>query len=149
MVDGSDATIGELHCVSAAKSRNRRIIRRLSRLLFAAIFAAFFVSIGTQIRAHQLFGFSKKVESVPASVVLTIKAWKLFPWDFQIRQQLFVTLSRAMDSDKIRLDRSAYELAWKVSASASPYFLLISKHKRQANEVVFNNPTPVPITDGE
>jgi hypothetical protein len=92
-----------------------------------------------QIRAHQYFALSKVAPNLATAAVANIKAHQLFRWDFQIRQQLFVTLSKAMESKQFQMNRDAYELAWKISASASPYFLLIEKHKRSSDEKVFSS----------
>ena len=109
------------------------------RLCAAALFAFLLVSICQQIRAHQYFSLSKVAPNLAIAAVANIKAHQLFRWDFQIRQQLFVTLSKAMESKQFKMNRNAYELAWKISASASPYFLLIEKHKRSSDEKVFSS----------
>ena len=123
----------------ATESSLKRGLCGVFRLCAAALFAFFLVSICQQIRAHQYFSLSKVAPNLAIAAVANIKAHQLFRWDFQIRQQLFVTLSKAMESKQFTMNRDAYELAWKISASASPYFLLIEKHKRSSDEKVFSS----------
>ena len=127
--------------LSASESSLKRGFCGVFRLCAAALFVAFMASFWQQIRAHQYFAIAKVAPDLAIAAVANIKAHQLFRWDFQIRQQLFVTLSKAMESKQFKMNRDAYELAWKISASASPYFLLIEKHKRSSDEKVFSSTT--------
>lgn len=56
-----------------------------------------------------------------AAVAANVRAYELAPWDFRIRYQMYPTLVKASTQANVVVKPSAYDKAWKISASASPY----------------------------
>lgn len=61
--------------------------------------------------------------------VANIRAYQLFPWDAQIRQQLFVTVVAA-EGKGIKLGPNVYEQALRIAETSSPHHPFIQMHKR-------------------
>lgn len=64
----------------------------------------------------------------------TITAFKTYPYDWEIRQQVYLSLRNLTLYRDVVMDRATERWAWDVSASASPFSPLLHAAKIEVPE---------------
>lgn len=75
------------------------------------------------LQAHRLFGYAYYFNGtdVPSAFGYMLIANKMYPWDWHIRYQLFLTLTKLAQDHKVIFKGDSLERAYQISASASPF----------------------------
>ncbi|KKM64158.1 hypothetical protein LCGC14_1504130, partial [marine sediment metagenome] len=70
-----------------------------------------------------------KAEQSVAALKWNLEAYRRFPWDMQIRQQIILMLASLVVKEKkrVRLSLQAWKNACRISKTASPYHPLIKQ----------------------
>lgn len=59
----------------------------------------------------------------------TVDAFQTYPWDWEVRQQVYLSLRNLTLYQDVVMDRDTERWAWDVSMSASPYSPLLEAAK--------------------
>lgn len=59
----------------------------------------------------------------------TVDAFQMYPWDWEIRQQVYLSLRNLTIKQDVIMDEDTERWAWDVSASASPWSPLLHAAK--------------------
>ncbi len=115
--------INRLPVADAGDGGARGGLFRFRIAMRAAVVLGMAVAVAFQWRtldAHRSFGFIRSDDAV-AAMWSAAEARRRAPWDWQIRQQLYLTVMRAVDNSRLLVTPEAEQRAWAISVSASPY----------------------------
>jgi hypothetical protein len=82
-------------------------------------------------RGHVAFGsaYTLLVAEPTDALQLNIDAFYAYPWDWEIRQQVYLSLRNLTMKRNVVMDEASEQWAWNVSASASPWSPLLHASK--------------------
>lgn len=77
------------------------------------------------LQAHRMFGytyyFNKTEVDVPSAFGYALLAHRIYPWDWHIRYQLYLTLTRLATEHEVIFKGNSLQKVYEISASASPF----------------------------
>lgn len=77
------------------------------------------------LQAHRMFGYSYYFQQsqvdVPSAFGYALLANKIYPWDWHIRFQLYLTLTRLATEHDVIFKGGSLQKVYEISASASPF----------------------------
>lgn len=93
------------------------------RLAGSAVFAVFALFMLRTLQGQwEWQGVIVHFKNDPAAAVAAnVRAYEAAPWDFKFRYQMYPTLAKASYQPNVIVKPSAFEKAWAISMSASPY----------------------------
>jgi hypothetical protein len=93
------------------------------RAVAVAIFAVATALMARTLEAQWAFqGVIAHFRDNPAAAVAAnVRAYEIAPWDFRVRYQMYPMLAKASTQQNVVVKVSAFEKAWRISTSASPY----------------------------
>lgn len=88
------------------------------------------------LMAHRFFGYSYYFngEDVPSAFGYLLIANKAYPWDWHLRYQLFLTLTKLAMDHKVVFKGESFEKIYQISASASPFSPTLRAARRLMEE---------------